>query len=81
VKLKTRFRNFTIIQSYAPTEQADPEVKDRYYDELSNVLANVKKQDIIIPKGGMNAHVGKGNIGIEKITGRHGKGILNDNGE
>jgi hypothetical protein len=31
--------------------------------------------------GGMHAHVGKGNIGIEKITGRQGKGILNDNGE
>jgi hypothetical protein len=31
--------------------------------------------------GGMNAHVGKGNIGIEKIMGRQGKGILNDKGE
>jgi hypothetical protein len=44
-------------------------------------LANVKKQDIIILMGDMNAQVRKGNIGIEKIMGRHGKGILNDNGE
>jgi hypothetical protein len=31
--------------------------------------------------GDMNAQVGKDNIGIEKIMGKHGEGILNDNGE
>jgi hypothetical protein len=29
----------------------------------------------------MNAQVGKDNVGIEKIMGKHGKGTLNDNGE
>ncbi|GFG36512.1 hypothetical protein Cfor_11846 [Coptotermes formosanus] len=32
-RLKTRLQNITIIHSYAPTEQMDPEVKDKYYDE------------------------------------------------
>jgi hypothetical protein len=44
-------------------------------------LANVKKQDIIILMGDMNAQVRKDNMGLEKIRGKHGEGILKDNGE
>jgi exonuclease III len=56
-RLKTRLQNITIIHSYAPTEQMDPEVKDKYYDEPSNTLTNVKTHDIIILMGDMNGQV------------------------
>jgi exonuclease III len=69
-RLETRFGNITITQSYAPTEQAHPEVKGKHYDDLSNTLAGVERQDIIILMGDMNYQVGNDKIGIEKIAGR-----------
>jgi hypothetical protein len=44
-------------------------------------LAGVERQDVIILMGDMNSQVGNDKIGIEKIAGRHGEGVLNDNGE
>jgi hypothetical protein len=65
-------------KSYAPTEQAHPEIKNKHDNELSNTLTNVKKQDIIILMDDTHSQVGKDNTGIEKIMGKHGEGILNN---
>lgn len=35
----------------------------------------------VILMGNLNAKIGKDNIGKEKVMGRHGDGIMNENGE
>ena len=41
----------------------------------------MKKADIVILMGDMNAKVGSQNEGWESIMGTHGVGVMNENGE
>lgn len=81
VRLKTKFRNMTIIQVYAPTEDKDDETKEKFYGQLSNVLAKTGKSDIQLVMGDFNAKVGKENEGIENVMGKFGTGERNNNGD
>ena len=38
-------------------------------------------EDLIIIMGDLNAKVGADNSGIDRVMGRHGSGIINENGE
>jgi len=79
-RFKTKVRNITIVQCYAPTEEASEEEKEAYYDQLEMITQNIKKQDIKIFIGDMNAKVGQENNGNERVMGKHGLGVRNDNG-
>ena len=71
-----------IIYGYAPTNDANDENKDHFYDQLENIiLKNKSSKDITLFLGDLNAKVGKCNVGIEHIMGREGLGTKNDNGD
>lgn len=80
-RLRTRARNLTCIQCYAPTEAAELSVKESFYDLLSSILTSVHRGDIVIMMGDFNAQVGADNTSAESTMGKHGLGRLTENGE
>ena len=71
----------SIIQVYAPTNKANVEDKDNFYEQLQTVVDSVHKHDILLVMGDLNAKVGEDNEGYENIIGSQGVGERNDNGE
>ena len=65
---------------YAPTEVAEMEVKDSFFDQLQSVIDAQRGGDHIILIGDFNAKVGSDNSGYEQCIGREGCGTMNDNG-
>ncbi|XP_055374825.1 craniofacial development protein 2-like [Condylostylus longicornis] len=53
------FNNLTFISAYAPTEDADDDVKDDFYDSLGKTLNEVSSHDSVIVLGDFNAKIGK----------------------
>ena len=70
-----------IIQCYAPTNDAEEENKDDFYQQLQAVLDRRGAKDITILTGDFNAMIGMDNTGYEGIIGTHGLGQMNENGE
>ena len=80
-KFFSRYVKLSIIQVYAPTNEANVEDKDNFYEQLQTVMDSVHKHDILLVMGYLNAKVEEDNEGYENIIGSHGVGERNDNGE
>ena len=65
-----------IIQCYAPTNDAEEEVKEEYYQLLEETTRKCNRKDITIVMGDMNAKVGSDNTGLEEIMGKNGIGVI-----
>ena len=63
------------------TEQAITEEKDAFYETLENTLCNVKRSEITMVMGDLNAKVGADNKNFEHTMERPGLGTMNENGE
>ena len=83
--IRARFQakqgKLTIIQCYAPTNEADDEAKKDFYLALQSEIEKVPKHDVTIVMGDLNAKVGNDNTGNERVMGKYGCGNINDNGE
>ena len=83
--LKARFHSkytkLSVLVCYAPTEDANAEVKDAFYDQLQTAVESVHAHDMLLILGDWNAKVGSDNTGREHVMGKHGIGTINDNGE
>lgn len=55
--------------------------KQEFYEQLQSALDKTSNQDVVILMGDMNAKTGQDNTGYERIMGRHGTGVRNENGE
>ncbi|VDP71496.1 unnamed protein product [Schistosoma curassoni] len=70
-----------IIQCYAPTNDSNDDINDRFYERLQSIIEKCPRKDLTILVEDLNAKVGIDNTGYEDIMGRHGLGERNENGE
>ena len=70
-----------VIQCYAPTNDADEDKKDSFYQQLQDVIDSKGNKDITIVMGDFNAKIGANNTGYEDTMGTQGLGQMNENGE
>ena len=70
-----------ICSIYAPTLQADDEVKNNFYQLLEQEIENVSQTETVIILGDFNARVGGVFESWNGILGKHGIGNMNDNGQ
>nr|VZI46181.1 unnamed protein product [Spirometra erinaceieuropaei] len=71
----------TIISAYAPPMSSpDAAARDKFYEDLHALLANVSKADKLIVLGDFNARVGTDHTAWRGVLGPHGLRGSNDNG-
>lgn len=80
-KLASKYGKLEITQCYAPTNDAQEEDKEEFYDRLEQILSKVPKHSMNIVMGDFNAKVGNDNSNNKREMGRHGLGEMNNNGE
>jgi hypothetical protein len=59
IRVRGKFRNYSIINAHAPTEDKDDEEKDKFYLELETIYSQCPRHDIKMVLGDFNAKVGK----------------------
>ncbi|KAK0147897.1 Craniofacial development protein 2 [Merluccius polli] len=69
----------TVISAYAPTLDAQDEVKETFYADLEKTLSKVPKEDKIILLGDFNARVGRNHNLWRGTLGKEGVGNTNSN--
>ena len=68
-----------IIQVYAPTStHSDQEIED-FYENIKKAIDQIKKTDILVVMGDLNAKIGKGKV--DDIVGEYGLGERNERGD
>ncbi|XP_070136100.1 craniofacial development protein 2-like [Drosophila bipectinata] len=79
-RFRCNARHITIVQCYAPTEDASDDIKDDFYNALTSSLIRIERGDKKILMGDFNAKIGPNN-GLETIMGRHGVATRSNNGD
>ena len=80
-RYNSAFAKLSVTVCYAPTEDAEDEEKDIFYDELQASVDETPSHDVLLTMGDLNAKVGVDNQVKESTMGRQGLGDANDNGD
>ncbi|KPU74548.1 uncharacterized protein Dana_GF28206 [Drosophila ananassae] len=80
-RFRCNARHITIVQCYAPTEDASDDIKDDFYNALTSSLTRIGRGDVKILMGDFNAKIGPNNNGLETIMGKHGVGSRSNIGD
>ena len=80
-RFASKCQNMSIIQVYAPTNDATEEEKESFYYQLQTVYDRTPRRDVIVVIGDFNAKIGNNNTGMETVMGQHGLGSMNENCE
>ena len=68
--------NITVIQVYAPTNNAEEAEVERFYEDLQDLLELTHKKDVLFIIGDWNAKVGSQET--LRVTGKFGLGVQNE---
>ena len=81
-RLQCKYTKTTIIQTYAPTEDAEDTEKDDFYDQLEEVLKSTPNHDMVLLIGDMNAQINGDYMDSGCVIGPYGSGSrIIDNGK
>ena len=71
--------NITVIQVYAPTNNAEEAEVEQFYEDLQDLLELTPKKDVLFIIGDWNAKVRSQET--PGVTGRFGLGVQNEAGQ
>ena len=71
--------NITVIQAYAPSNNAEEAEVEWFYEDLQDLLELIPKKDILFIIGDWNAKVGSQET--PGVTGKFGLGVQNEAGQ
>ena len=71
--------NITVIQVYAPTNNAEEAEVERFYEDLQDLLELTPKKDVLFIIGAWNAKVGSKET--PGVTGKFGLRVQNEAGQ
>ena len=71
----------TLVACYTTSNKATDNQKETFYNELTSVLKDVPRHDILCVMGDFNAKVGNDREYCVDVLGNHGLGDRNENGE
>ena len=71
--------NITVIQTHAPTSNAEEAEVEWFYEDLQDLLQLTPKKDVFFIIGDWNAKVGSQEI--PGVTGKFGLGVQNEAGQ
>ncbi|XP_060530071.1 craniofacial development protein 2-like [Cylas formicarius] len=81
LRVKGRWHNVTMFSVHAPTNEAEGEKKDEFYEMLEQEYRAAPRNDIKIIMGDLNAQLGKEDH-LRCVVGRHSlHNVTNDNGD
>lgn len=82
LRLHLENNNFlNVLSVYAPTMSNDESIKDRFYEELSQCLSQIRPSEQILLLGDFNARVGREYQSWPGVLGKNGVGSMNSNGQ
>lgn len=70
LRLKGKANKISLVCAYAPTEEADDEVKDAFYAALEDCCNKISAYDIKVVIGDFNAKIGKEQFN-SRVAGLH----------
>ena len=76
----TRSRHLTIISAYAPTLTNSDETKEKFYEDLDQLIRSTSPSDKLLIMGDFNVRVGKDQASWKRILRSQGVGKMNTNG-
>ncbi|KAK2715242.1 hypothetical protein QYM36_010030 [Artemia franciscana] len=79
-RFATTHTKLSFIVCYAPTNEADDDVKDSFYETLQAVTKDIPKHDVLCVVGDLNAKVGADRKYCPEVLGPHGLVQINENG-
>ncbi|XP_057666796.1 craniofacial development protein 2-like [Diorhabda carinulata] len=80
LRIKATPFNLSVLNVYAPTENAEEEEKEKLYENLEKEIEGIPKEDTTIVLGDFNAQIGQEDY-IKQVAGKHTvHNVTNDNG-
>ena len=70
-----------VLCAYAPQVGCEQEEKERFWQDMDELLDGVPRVDKVVLGADLNGHVGEGNRGDEEMMGRYGYGLRNEEGQ
>ena len=58
IKLLVGKRVVAIVSTYAPQQELDEDVKNKFCEDLISLVSKVGENELVILGGGLNGHVG-----------------------
>ena len=71
----------TVVQPYAPINDAMDEQKNESYNQLQDTISDCNRNDLIVVMGDLYTMVRKNNTNRKEVMQKFGIGIMNDSGQ